>query len=94
MWAFFAEGDAAAEAWVSDRARAVLEGNAREVAAGIRRRSTAQGPSKQERTKADARAKYLTNKANYLDYPTALAAGWPVASGVIEKTCSYCQSDQ
>jgi hypothetical protein len=94
VWAFFAEGDAAAEAWVSDRARAVLEGNAREVAAGIRRRSTAQGLSKQERTKADACAKYLTNKANYLDYPTALAAGWPVASGVIEGTCRYLVADR
>ncbi len=39
-WSFFAEGDPGAQAWVADRARAVLEGNAREVAAGIRRRAT------------------------------------------------------
>lgn len=36
---FFAEGDAAAEAWVRDKTLAVLAGNARQVAAGIRRRA-------------------------------------------------------
>lgn len=79
-WCFYAEGDPAAQAWVHDRALAVLDGNARSVAAGIRRRATETRLSKQKRTKADACAKYLTNKADYLDYPTALAAGWPVAS--------------
>lgn len=94
VWCFFAEGDPAAEAWVANRALAVLEGNAREVAAGIKRRATNAGLSKPKRTKADACAKYLTNKADYLDYPTALAAGWPVASGVIEGTCRYLVADR
>ncbi|MDQ6615387.1 MAG: ISKra4 family transposase [Actinomycetota bacterium] len=94
VWAFFEEGDTAAEAWVRDRTLAVLEGNARVVAAGIRRRATAAGLSKQKRIKADACAKYLTNKAEYLDYPTALAAGWPIASGVIEGTCRYVVADR
>ena len=39
-WCFFAEGDQAAEDWVRDKTLAVLEGNARDVAAGIRRRAT------------------------------------------------------
>ena len=94
VWCFFAEGDPAAEAWVHDRALAILDGKAREVAAGIRRRATAAGLSKQKRTKADACAVYLVNKAPYLDYPTALAAGWPVASGVIEGTCRYLVADR
>lgn len=93
-WSFFAEGAPAAEAWVGDRALAVLEGNARQVAVGIRRRATAVGLSKNKRIKADACAKYLTNKADHLDYPTALAAGWPVASGVIEGTCRYLVKDR
>ena len=33
------------------------------------------------------RRDYLTHKAPYLDYPTALASGWPVASGIIEGAC-------
>ena len=94
VWCFFAEGDPAAQTWVHERTLAVLYGNARGVAAGIRRRATATRLSKPKRLKADACAKYLTNKADYLDYPTALAAGWPVASGVIEGTCRYLVADR
>jgi hypothetical protein len=94
VWCFFAEGDPAAQAWVHDRALAVLDGNALAVAAGIKRRATTTRLNNQKRLKADACAKYLTNKASYLDYPTALAAGWPVASGVIEGTCRYLVADR
>ncbi len=75
MWCFFAEGDPVAQDWVADRATAVLEGNARGVAAGIRRRATAEQLPTPKRIKADACAKYLTNQADHLDYPTALAKG-------------------
>ncbi len=94
VWCFFAEGDSAAETWVHDRALAILDGNAREVAAGIRRRASAARLSKQKRIKADACAKHMTNKADYLDYPSALAGGWLVASGVIEGTCRYLVADR
>ncbi len=93
-WCFFAEGDPAAQAWVHDRAMAVLGGNAREVAIGIRRRATTAHLTKQQRKKADTCAKYLTNKAKYLDYQRALAGGWPVASGIIEGTCRYLVADR
>lgn len=93
-WCFFVEGDRAAEEWVRDRALAVLEGKARDVAAGIRRRATAAGLAKAKRKKADECARYLANKAPYLDYPTALAAGWPIATGVIEGTCRYLVKDR
>lgn len=77
VWCFFAEGDPAAEAWVLERALAVLGGKAREVAAGIRRRATAGRLGKKKRTKADACAKYLANKADYLDYPKRrVAPSW------------------
>jgi hypothetical protein len=94
VWCFFAEGDPAAQAWVHDRALAVLAGNAREVATGIRRRATTARLNQNKRIKADACAKYLTNKAKYLDYPTALTEGWPVASGIIEGTCRYLVADR
>ncbi|MDQ6617330.1 MAG: ISKra4 family transposase [Actinomycetota bacterium] len=93
-WCFFAEGDAAAEKWVRAKALDILDGNARQVAAGIRRRATASALSATKRKKADACATYLTNKAPYLDYPTALEAGWPIASGVIEGTCRYLVADR
>jgi len=94
VWCFFAEGDPAAQTWVHERTLAVLYGNARGVAAGIRRRATTTRSSKPKRLKADACTMYLTNKADYLDYPTALAAGSPVASGVIEGTCRYLVADR
>jgi hypothetical protein len=83
-WCFFSEGDTAAEDWVRDRALAVLEGHARAVASGIRRRATAERLAKAKRNKAEEAARYLKNKAPYLDYPKALSAGWPIATGVIE----------
>ena len=33
---------------------------------------------------AEEAATYLTRKAAYLDYPTALEHGWPIATGIIE----------
>lgn len=94
VWCFFAEGDPAAEAWVRDRALAVLDGKASDVAAGVRRRATTAGLAKQKRKKADDCARYLTNKAPYMDYPTALAAGWPIATGVIEGACRHLVKDR
>lgn len=93
-WSFFAEGDPAAEDWVHDRALAVLDGNATDVAAGIRRRATTTGLSVSKRKKADECARYLTNKADHLDYPTALVNGWPIATGVIEGACRHLVKDR
>lgn len=93
-WCFFAEGTPAAEEWVRDRAMAVLEGNAKAVAAGIRRRLTAENVAKSKRKKADDAARYLTNNAAYLDYPTALAQGLPIATGIIEGTCRFLVKDR
>ena len=72
----------------------MLQRHARDVASGIRRRATGAGLAKQKRIKADACATYLTNKADHLDYPTALAEGWPVATGIIEGTCRYLVADR
>ncbi len=47
-----------------------------------------------KRAKADGCARYLVNKADYLDYPTALASGWPIATGVIEGACRYLVKDR
>jgi hypothetical protein len=64
------------------------------VTAGIRRRATASKLPKSKRRKADTCAAYLTNKTPYLDYPQALSAGWPIATGVIEGTCRYLVADR
>jgi hypothetical protein len=93
-WSFFEPGDPDAEEWAAGKLTAVLEGNASQVAAGIRRRATTYGYSPAERTGADTCAAYLTAKQPYLAYDTALAAGWPIATGVIEGACRHIIKDR
>ena len=93
-WCFFPEGDPAAERWVSDKARQVLDGRAGIVAAAIRRKATTLGLDADQRTNADRCADYLLAKRPYLDYPTALKNGWPIATGVIEGACRHLVKDR
>jgi hypothetical protein len=93
-WSFFDKGEPAAEEWVAGQARKILHGKARQVAAGIRRRVTTYGYSGPERAGADECARYLQNKQDYLDYATALAKGWPIATGIIEGACRYLVKDR
>jgi hypothetical protein len=37
---------------------------------------------------------YLDSKQPYLDYPRALANGWPIATGVIEGACRHLVADR
>jgi hypothetical protein len=83
-WCFHAEGDPAVETWVADQARLVLAGRAHRVAGTIRRKITAARLDPDRRRGADACVAYLLNKSRYLRYHQALAAGWPIATGVIE----------
>ncbi|MCA1700301.1 MAG: ISKra4 family transposase [Actinobacteria bacterium] len=93
-WCFYSEGDPAAEAFVADKALAVLEGKAGIVAGAIGRKATALKLDPSARKKADDCARYLKNKRPYLDYPTALARGWPIATGVIEGAVRHIIRDR
>jgi hypothetical protein len=93
-WCFYTEGDRAAEEWVAEKALAILEGKAGLVAAAIRRKATNLGLEASQRNNADTCANYLRAKARYLDYPTALAKGWPVATGIIEGACRHLVKDR
>jgi hypothetical protein len=93
-WSFFDKGEPAAEEWVADQARKILRGKASQVAAGIRRRATTYGYSPAERAGADECARYLDNKNDCLDYATALAKGWPIATGIIEGACRHIVKDR
>ena len=91
---FFCPGDPAARAWVRAQAAKILAGKARDVWTGIRRRATSYGYSTKEREGADTCASYLENKKDYLGYPAFLAAGWPVASGLIEGAARWLIKDR
>jgi hypothetical protein len=90
----FFDTTADAAAWVADKATLVLKGRAVQVATGIRRRATANGYTKAERAQADRAATYLHNQAPYLDYPLALANGWPIATGAIEGAVRHLVKDR
>ncbi len=93
-WCLHDEGDPAAELWVRRHAQHILAGRATRVAGAIRRQATNAGLEGTERASADACARYLTNKRAYLDYPTALSEGWPIATGVIEGACRHLVKDR
>ena len=93
-WCFHPEGDPAAETWVREHARRILAGQAGIVAAAIRRKATKQALDPDKRRNADRCASYLLNNRRWLDYPTALARGWPIATGVIEGACRYLVKDR
>lgn len=90
---FFDQSDEAG-AWVGQKATLVLQGRSRAIASGIRRRATSAGYTKTERENADRAATYLDNHEPYLDYPLALANGWPIATGAIEGAVRHLVKDR
>jgi hypothetical protein len=91
---FFTTGGPDAETWVADQATKVLKGKAGTVAGAIRRRATYHGYSAAQRDGADTAADYLTATKPYLDYHTALDAGWPIAAAVIEDAGRHVVKDR
>jgi hypothetical protein len=93
-WCFFAHGDAKAEAWVTERLRRILRGEVSQVAAGIRRSATKRGLSRARRKGADDCARYLLTYKALMRYDAYLAAGLPIATGVIEGACRHLVRDR
>ena len=93
-WCFHPEGDPGAETWVREHARRILAGQAGIAAAAIRRKATRHTLDRDQRRNADRCATYLLNNKRWMDYPTALAKGWPIATGVIEGACRYLVKDR
>jgi hypothetical protein len=75
---------------------AILAGRSGDVAAGIRARAAGDPPKPGgEHEKSITRAlSYLGGKQQYMNYPKALAEGWPIATGVIEGACRHLVGDR
>jgi hypothetical protein len=94
-WAFHQPRDPAIETWTITQALAILHGHAAEVTARIRQLAAQHPPKKSEHAKNIKKVlTYLDAKQPYLNYPKALAAGWPVATGVIEGACRHLVNDR
>jgi hypothetical protein len=79
---------------VHRHATRVLKGRARQVATTIRTTATNRGLDPARAKPVEEAAAYLSSKARYLDYPTALTNGWPIATGVIEGACRHLVKDR
>ena len=95
-WCFHAPRDPATEDWVTAQATDILHGRAAEVIARIQALAAQHPPSPgSEHAKIIRKTlSYLENKQPYLDYPRALAQGWPIATGVIEGACRHLVQDR
>ena len=91
---FHAEADPKGEAWVDERLMRILEGKSSRVAGGIRRSATNRKLDAATRQAADKAANYLLKYRDYLHYDEYLAAGLPIASGVIEGACRHLVKDR
>jgi len=95
-WCFHTPRDPAMEDWVTKQALDILHGRVTQVIAQIKQ-LTADHPPKPggEHQKIIRKTlHYLAAKQPYLDYPRALANGWPIATGVIEGACRHLVQDR
>lgn len=86
---FHPKSDTRLEVWIEDRFMQILEGKARYVASGIRGSATRQKISEKDRKGVDDCARYLCNNKDLVHYDRYLAAGFPIATGVIEGACRH-----
>src|SRR5690606_29219036 len=92
-YCFHERGSDEAEAWVMDRLVMLLTGtDPSQVAAGMRRSATRQ--DLHDRAGVDDCATYLINHRDIMGYEVALAAGMPIATGVIEGAARYVVRDR
>jgi hypothetical protein len=95
-WCFHPPRDPAMEDWVIAQGLDILHGRAAEVTARISQlaRDHPPQPGSEHAKIIRATVTYLQAKAPYLDYPRALANGWPIATGVIEGACRHLVQDR
>jgi hypothetical protein len=95
-WCFHPPRDPAMEDWVTAQALDILHGRTADVIARIARLTEEHPPRPgSEHAKIIRKTlSYLRNKQAFMDYPRALANGWPIATGVIEGACRHLVQDR
>jgi hypothetical protein len=95
-WCFHPPRDPAIEDWVIAQGLDILHGRAAEVITRIGQLAADNPPRPgSEHARNIARTlSYLQNKQPFMDYPRALANGWPIATGVIEGACRHLVGDR
>jgi hypothetical protein len=95
-WCFHPPRDPAMEDWVTAQGLDILHGRTGDVIARIGQLAEEHPPRPGgEHAKIIRKTlSYLQNKQAFMDYPRALANGWPIATGVIEGACRHLVQDR
>jgi hypothetical protein len=80
--------------WMADHALQVLSGQTEQLIADFRHLAQAASTTSSQREQLGKAANYFERNLPYMDYPTYLARGWPIASGVIEGACRHFVKDR
>ena len=91
---FHAEGSTAAETWVEQRLRMLLEGKVGYVLGGLKQMLTKHALKGVQRKTVERIITYFHNHRAYMRYDEYLAAGYPIGSGVAEGACRHLVKDR
>ncbi len=80
--------------WVANRTLQMLSGKTKQIITEFRNLATDDHCTSVQREKLTKTANYFERNLPYMDYPTYLAKGWPIASGVIEGACHHFVKDR
>lgn len=80
--------------WMIAHTRQMLCGQTEQLIADFRQLAQATQTSSAQREQLLKAANYFERNLPYMDYPTYLAQGWPIASGVIEGACRHFVKDR
>ncbi len=92
--AIYGKNASSVESFARDRLLRILRGKAAGVIRGIRRMATERGLRGQKLTDVYKACNYLENNLERMRYDEYLAAGYPIASGVIEGACRHLVKDR
>jgi hypothetical protein len=93
-YCFHAEGSKAAEAFVSERLRMLLEGKVGGLIGGLRQMRTKHCLTAAKAKTLGSVIGYLDNNRDHMHYDEYLAAGYPIGSGVAEGACRHVVKDR
>jgi hypothetical protein len=94
MGRIFCKGEAEREAFVKERVLRLLRGEVQSVVQGLRSLATRRRLGSKQRAEVERVCAYFTTNAYRMKYDEYLAAGYPIASGVIEGACRHVVKDR
>lgn len=92
--ALFGETDPRRVDWMKQHTLQLLSGKTKRLIAEFRRLAKQPKRRKSIRTQLLVTANYFQRNLSCMDYPTYLAHGYPIASGVIEGACRHLVKDR